>query len=74
MGNLGLQYGASRLPAQTTALVMLSEIIFASGSAVLIAGETLSPYSMLGGLLILASALLSALGTYFKSASGSASS
>lgn len=69
VGNLGLQYGASRLPAQTTALVMLSEIIFATGSAVLIGGEKLSPYSLLGGALILASALLSALGSYFKSAS-----
>ena len=63
MGNLGLQYGAARLPAQTTALVMLSEIIFASASAILISNETLSPYSLLGGCLILASAVLSALGS-----------
>ncbi len=60
-GNLALQYGAARLPAQTTALVMLSEVIFASVSSVLIAGEVLSPYAVMGGVLILASALLSAL-------------
>ena len=29
-GNLALQYGAARLPAHTTALVMLSEVVFAS--------------------------------------------
>src|SRR5690606_4924427 len=30
MGNLALQYGAARLAAHTTALVMLSEVLFAS--------------------------------------------
>ncbi len=58
VGNLGLQYGASRLPAQTTALVMLSEVVFASGSAILFGGETLTPFAVLGGLLIIGSALL----------------
>src|SRR6478752_5884068 len=33
VGNVALQYGASRLPAHTTALVMLSEVVFASGSS-----------------------------------------
>lgn len=61
IGNLGLQYGASRLPAQTTAVVMLSEVIFASGSAVLFGAETLSPYAIVGGLLIIGSALLGSL-------------
>lgn len=36
-GNLALQYGAARLPAQTTSLIMLSEVVFASVSAVLLA-------------------------------------
>jgi drug/metabolite transporter (DMT)-like permease len=58
VGNLGLQYGASRLPAQTTAVVMLSEVVFASGSAILFGAETLTPYAILGGLLIIGSALL----------------
>lgn len=58
VGNLGLQYGASRLPAQTTAVVMLSEVVFASGSAILFGAETLTRYAMIGGLLIIGSALL----------------
>jgi drug/metabolite transporter (DMT)-like permease len=57
-GNLWLQYGASRLPAQTTAVVMLSEVVFASGSAILFGAETLTPYAVIGGSLIIGSALL----------------
>jgi glutathione peroxidase-family protein/drug/metabolite transporter (DMT)-like permease len=30
-GNLALQYGAARLPANTTAVVMITEVLFASG-------------------------------------------
>ena len=36
-GNLALQYGAARLPARVTALIMLAEVVFASASAVLLA-------------------------------------
>ena len=61
LGNFGLQYGASRLPAQTTAVVMLSEVLFATASAVWFGSETLSAYAVLGGVLIIGSALLSAL-------------
>lgn len=61
LGNLGLQYGASRLPAQTTAVVMLSEVLFATASAVWLGDETLSANALLGGGLIITSALLSAL-------------
>ena len=61
VGNLGLQYGASRLPAQTTAVVMLSEVVFASGSAILFGTETLTIYAVLGGLLIIGSAFLGSL-------------
>ena len=32
-GNLALQYGAARLPANVTAVVMLTEVLFAAGSA-----------------------------------------
>ena len=33
LGNLALQYGAGRLPANVTAIVMLTEVGFASASA-----------------------------------------
>jgi drug/metabolite transporter (DMT)-like permease len=41
-GNLRLQYGASRLPAQTTSLVMLSEVLFASLSSVALGAADLA--------------------------------
>ena len=59
-GNLALQYGASRLPANVTAVVMLTEVLFASVSAILLGGGTLSAPLLLGGGLILAAALLAA--------------
>jgi len=59
-GNIALQYGAARLAAQTTALVMLSEVIFASVSAVMLGAAELSPRTWLGGALILAAAVWSA--------------
>lgn len=57
-GNLALQYGAARLPAQVTSLIMLSEVVFASFSAVLLGAATLAPATLAGGALILAAALL----------------
>ncbi|UUX96323.1 EamA family transporter [Aquabacterium sp. J223] len=59
-GNLALQYGASRLPAQLTALVMLSEIVFAAVSAWAIDGAALTVPLLAGGALILAAGVLSA--------------
>jgi len=59
-GNLALQYGASRLAAHTTALVMLSEVIFASLSSVALGAAELTPRVLLGGTLILAAAAWSA--------------
>ena len=61
VGNLALQYGASRLAASTTAIIMLSEIIFASASAVWLGNEALSGRVLLGGALIMAAAALAAL-------------
>jgi len=55
--NLALQFGAARLPARLTALVMLSELVFAVGSAVWIGDETLSAGTLLGACLILAATL-----------------
>ncbi|HRO61966.1 MAG TPA: DMT family transporter, partial [Burkholderiaceae bacterium] len=40
--NFALQYGAARLPAGVTALVMLSEVLFAALSAAWIGGERLT--------------------------------
>jgi drug/metabolite transporter (DMT)-like permease len=60
VGNMALQYGASRLPVNISALVMLNEILFATGSAVWLAGEVLTPTILLGGGLILLAAVLAA--------------
>lgn len=57
-GNLALQYGAARLAAGVTALVMLSEVVFAAASSVLLGAATLQMRTLLGGGLILATALL----------------
>jgi drug/metabolite transporter (DMT)-like permease len=55
--NLGLQYGAARLPAATTALIMLTEVVFASISAVALGAAELSARTLIGGALILLAAL-----------------
>ena len=60
--NLCLQYGAGRLPANVTAVVMLGEVVFASASAVLWGGEQLSDSLLVGGTLIVSAALLAATG------------
>jgi drug/metabolite transporter (DMT)-like permease len=61
VGNLSLQYGASRLPANVTAVVMLAEIVFASITAVWLGGESLTQRMLIGGGLIMLSAALAAL-------------
>ena len=60
VANLALQYGASRLSAHTTALVMLSEVVFASLSSVALGAAELSPRTLVGGLLIVTAAAWSA--------------
>lgn len=60
LSNLCLQYGASRLPAHTSALVMLSEVVFASLSSVALGAAQLTPRTLAGGALILAAAAWSA--------------
>ena len=59
-GNMALQYGAARLPANVTAVVMISEVLFASGSAVALGAGTLTAQLLLGGALIVGATLLSA--------------
>ena len=58
--NLALQYGASRLRAQTTAVIMLSEVFFATASALALGAGRLDARSALGGALILGAAALAA--------------
>lgn len=58
--NLALQFGAARLAANVTAVVMLSEVLFAAVSAALLAGETLSARTLAGGALIVSASVLAA--------------
>jgi drug/metabolite transporter (DMT)-like permease len=58
LSNLSLQYGAARLPAATTSLVMLSEIVFASLSSVALGASELTDRKLLGGALIVLAAVL----------------
>ena len=61
VGNVGLQYGAARLSASATSIIMLSEIVFASASSVLLGVSGLGARTLLGGALILLAAVWSAL-------------
>ena len=70
IGNLGLQYGAKRFSASTTSIIMLSEVVFASVSAVLLGAGELSNRVLLGGVLILLAALLSTVSFGNNSAAG----
>jgi drug/metabolite transporter (DMT)-like permease len=58
LGNLALQYGAARLSANATAVVMITEVLFASASAVWLGAGQLSLPLALGGALIVGAALL----------------
>lgn len=59
--NAALQYGAAKLAAGTTAIVMLTEILFASASSAALGAAEFSPRTLLGGGLIVLAALLAAL-------------
>ena len=57
-GNLALQYGAARLSANATAVLLITEVLFASASALALgAGQASWPLAI-GGALIIAAALL----------------
>ncbi|MDF2465953.1 MAG: family transporter [Ramlibacter sp.] len=58
--NVALQYGASRLNAHAAALIMLSEVVFASLSSVALGAAELTARTLTGGALILAAAAWSA--------------
>jgi drug/metabolite transporter (DMT)-like permease len=59
-GNMALQFGAARLRAGATAVVMVSEVLFASVSAVLLGASAPTPGLLAGGALIVVAALLAA--------------
>jgi drug/metabolite transporter (DMT)-like permease len=61
VSNWALQYGAARLAASTTALVMLTEILFASVSSAWLGAAELDTRTWVGGCLIVLAALLAAL-------------
>jgi drug/metabolite transporter (DMT)-like permease len=56
VGNLALQLGAAQLRSATTSLIMLSEIVFATLSSVLLGAASLELRTIVGGALILAAA------------------
>jgi drug/metabolite transporter (DMT)-like permease len=59
-GNVALQYGAARLRSSTTSVVMLTEIVFGSLSAVVLGAAVLDTRTLIGGGLIIAAAVLAA--------------
>jgi drug/metabolite transporter (DMT)-like permease len=61
VGNLALQYGAARLRSANTSLIMLSEIVFASLSAVWLGAAALDMRTVVGALLIFAAAVWAAM-------------
>jgi len=60
VSNVALQYGASRLPSNVTSVVMLTEVLFASVTAMWFGSGVLTPQLLGGGACIVAAALLAA--------------
>jgi len=58
VSNFTLQYGAARLSAHTTAMVMMSEVVFASVSSMALGASALTWRVGLGGGMIVTAALL----------------
>jgi drug/metabolite transporter (DMT)-like permease len=61
IANSTLQYGASRLPANTTSIIMLLEVVFASVSSVWLGAGLLTTNTLIGGALIFAACIWSAM-------------
>ena len=57
LANLALQHGAAQLPANTTSVIMVSEVVFASSTAVAWGAGSFGLPLALGATLILAAAL-----------------
>ena len=62
LSNLALQHGAARLAAGATAVVMISEVFFASASAVVLGAGVVTVSLLVGAALILGAALLATRG------------
>lgn len=58
IGNLALQYGAARLPANVTALIMLAEVAIATISSIMLGAANPTLMVWVGGSLIMLAALL----------------
>jgi len=58
LSNLLLQYGAARLSANATSVIMLTEVLWAAGSAIWLGAGALTPQLALGAGLIIAAAVL----------------
>lgn len=58
--NLALQFGASRLPANVSSVLMLSEVVFAAASAALLGAGVISGSLLVGGGLIVLAAIWAA--------------
>lgn len=63
VANLCLQFGTARLPANVTAVIMLSEVIFAAVSAAILGSGIVTTQTALGGLLIIFAALAASFST-----------
>ncbi|MBK7617564.1 MAG: DMT family transporter [Vitreoscilla sp.] len=61
LSNLALQYGVSHLPANATAVIMLTEVLWATVSALALGAGSMSFTLALGGGLIVGAAALAAL-------------
>ncbi|MDB5732170.1 MAG: EamA family transporter, partial [Variovorax sp.] len=61
LANVCLQYAAVRLSASVISVIMLSEVLFASASSVALGAAVLGTRIWLGGALIVAAAVWSAL-------------
>ena len=59
--SLALQYGLSRLPANRAIVILLFELVVAAVASHFLAGESLRPQDWIGGGLIVAATLASAL-------------
>ena len=74
VSNAALQYGAARLAAGTTAIVMLTEILFASLSSAALGAAHFTPRILLGGSLIVLAAVLAAMAPAAEDGHGGAKS
>ncbi len=72
--NTALQYGAARLAAGTTAIVMLTEILFASVSSAALGAAQFTPRILVGGSVIVLAAVLAAIAPSAENRQNSAKS